>query len=75
MTSTTIDIPTAGSMAAVAPVPSVEDLSAYTFAKFAATYFVGNQTHQFSKRPLKSALLEMSRPMDEIAAQVRTAQN
>lgn len=69
MTSTTIDIPTAGPVAA--PVPAVEDLSAYTFAKFAATYFGGNQTHQFSKRPLKSSLLEMGRTMDEIAAQVR----
>lgn len=45
-----------------------EDLSAYTFQKFAATYFLANVSHQFSKRNLKSSLLDLSMTM-QISAQ------
>lgn len=34
-----------------------EDLSEYKFAKFAATYFQGNTTHTYVRRPLKQPLL------------------
>ncbi|CRL00551.1 CLUMA_CG013811, isoform B [Clunio marinus] len=37
-----------------------EDLSAYSFQKFAATYFMSNVSHKFSKRHLKSSLLNLS---------------
>lgn len=46
-----------------------EDLSAYNFRKFAATYFVKNTNHQYAKRPLKDSLLELPTPDDVIAAQ------
>ncbi|KAK5645798.1 hypothetical protein RI129_004262 [Pyrocoelia pectoralis] len=47
----------------------MEDLSEYNFRKFAATYFVQNNNHQFSKKPLKESLLELPTPDDVIAAQ------
>lgn len=47
-----------------------EDLSEYSFAKFAATYFSGNQSHHFSSKQLKSPLLDLALPADQIAAQV-----
>ncbi|KAB0790860.1 hypothetical protein PPYR_14947 [Photinus pyralis] len=47
----------------------VEDLSAYNFKIFAATYFVRNNNPQFSKKPLKESLLELPTPDDVIAAQ------
>lgn len=47
-----------------------DDLSEYSFAKYAATYFSGNQSHQFSKKQLKSSLLDLILPADQIAAQV-----
>lgn len=37
-----------------------EDLSAYSFQKFAATYFMSNVSHQFSKKHLKTSLLDLS---------------
>ena len=46
-----------------------EDFSAYNFAKFAATYFIKNTNHQYSKRPLKESLLDLPTPDDIIAAQ------
>lgn len=46
-----------------------DDLSAYNFRKFAATYFVKNTNHQYAKRPLKESLLELPTPDDVIAAQ------
>lgn len=41
------------------PLPDDEelDLSEYKFAKFAATYFQGNATHTYIRRPLKQPLL------------------
>ena len=47
----------------------VEDLSEYKFQKFAATYFTGNVNHQYSRRPLKSSLLPLTTPADQLAAQ------
>ncbi|XP_044267931.1 myosin-VIIa-like [Tribolium madens] len=45
-----------------------DDLSAYNFAKFAATYFMKHTNH-YSKRPLKESLLDLPTPDDIIAAQ------
>lgn len=50
-------------------VEEEDDLSAFNFRKFAATYFVNNANHQYAKRPLKSSLLELPTPDDVIAAQ------
>ncbi|KAI4464813.1 myosin vii xv [Holotrichia oblita] len=46
-----------------------EDLSAYNFNKFAATYFRKNVNPAYSKKPLKESLLELPTPDDVIAAQ------
>lgn len=46
-----------------------EDLSEYNFRKFAATYFIANVNHQYSKRPLKGSLLDLPTAMDVVAAQ------
>ncbi|KAK9869439.1 hypothetical protein WA026_003194 [Henosepilachna vigintioctopunctata] len=46
-----------------------EDLSQYNFKIFAATYFTKNINPQYSKRPLKDALLDLPTPDDIIAAQ------
>jgi myosin-7 len=51
-----------------APTRFNEDLSAYSFQKFAATYFMSNVSYQFSKRPLKNSLLNI--PVNlQVAAQ------
>ncbi|XP_053696662.1 myosin-VIIa-like [Sabethes cyaneus] len=49
--------------------PYREDLSDYNFAKYAATYFANNVSYQFSKRKLKSSLLDLTSPADIISAQ------
>lgn len=46
-----------------------EDLSAFNFRKFAATYFTGSNSHQYSKKYLKESLLDLPTPDDTIAAQ------
>uniref|UniRef100_A0A182NTY9 Myosin motor domain-containing protein n=1 Tax=Anopheles dirus TaxID=7168 RepID=A0A182NTY9_9DIPT len=46
-----------------------EDLSDYNFSKFAATYFANNASFQFSKRKLKSSLLDLYSTADVISAQ------
>lgn len=46
-----------------------EDLSEFNFRKFAATYFLSNINHQYSKRPLKESLLDLPTNSDIIAAQ------
>ncbi|XP_011555876.2 myosin-VIIa isoform X2 [Plutella xylostella] len=46
-----------------------EDLSEFKFQKFAATYFQGNVTHQYSKKPLKHPLLPLHTQGDQLAAQ------
>jgi len=45
-----------------------EDLTAYSFQKFAATYFLSNVSHQFSKRIMKTSLLDLPMTM-QISAQ------
>ncbi|XP_058816281.1 myosin-VIIa-like [Topomyia yanbarensis] len=49
--------------------PYREDLSDYNFVKYAATYFANNASYQFSKRKLKSSLLDLTSPADIISAQ------
>ncbi|XP_028966812.1 myosin-VIIa [Galendromus occidentalis] len=54
-------------------IPSVpqdhsEDLSQYTFQKFAATYFQGVQTHIYQKKPIKQSLLPLPTHGDTMAA-------
>ncbi|XP_026680167.1 LOW QUALITY PROTEIN: myosin-VIIa-like [Diaphorina citri] len=46
-----------------------EDLSEFKFQKFAATYFQGNVTHQYSRTPLKHPLLPLHTQGDQLAAQ------
>lgn len=57
----------------VTPVQMVsedeEDLSEFKFQKFAATYFQGNVTHQYSRKPLKHPLLPLHTQGDQLAAQ------
>ncbi|CAG0904558.1 unnamed protein product [Cyprideis torosa] len=45
-----------------------EDLSEYKFQKFAATYFQGNVSHMYSRRPLKQSLLPLETQGDQLAA-------
>ena len=43
-----------------------EDLSEYKFQKFAATYFQGTFTHQYSRKPLKHSLLPLQTQGDQL---------
>ena len=43
-----------------------EDLSEYKFQKFAATYFQGAYSHQYSKKPLKHSLLPLQTQGDQL---------
>lgn len=52
-----------------APSDDDEDLSEFKFHKFAATYFQGNITHQYSRKPLKHSLLPLHTQGDQLAAQ------
>lgn len=45
-----------------------EDLSDYKFPKFAATYFQGAYSHQYSRKPLKHSLLTLQTQGDQLAA-------
>merc|ERR1719367_1439933 len=45
-----------------------EDLSDFKFPKFATTYFQGNVTHQYSRRPLKYSLMPLQTQGDQLAA-------
>ncbi|XP_076836298.1 unconventional myosin-VIIa [Brachyhypopomus gauderio] len=58
------------SMDEALPLPheEQEDLSEYKFAKFAATYFQGNTTHTYVRRPLKHPLLFHEDEGDQLAA-------
>ncbi|KAG5675745.1 hypothetical protein PVAND_005623 [Polypedilum vanderplanki] len=46
-----------------------EDLSEFKFQKFATTYFQGNITHYYSRKPLKHPLLPLQTQGDQLAAQ------
>ena len=54
------------------PVPTapedLEDLSEFSFKKFAAAFFQGQVTHQYSRRPLRQPLLHLATPADRTAA-------
>ncbi|XP_017574409.1 unconventional myosin-VIIa isoform X1 [Pygocentrus nattereri] len=50
------------------PEEEQEDLSEYKFPKFAATYFQGNITHTYVRRPLKQPLLFHEDEGDQLAA-------
>ncbi|XP_076323728.1 myosin-VIIa-like isoform X2 [Tachypleus tridentatus] len=45
-----------------------EDLTDYTFQKFAATYFQGNLSHEYQRRQLKNSLLSLPTQSDVLAA-------
>ncbi|CAH2066249.1 unnamed protein product, partial [Iphiclides podalirius] len=49
--------------------PQEESFDEFNFRKFAATYFQGNTSHQYSRKPLKSSLLDLPLPIDQFAAQ------
>ncbi|CAK1603416.1 unnamed protein product [Parnassius mnemosyne] len=56
----------------VIPLPLEEQdepFDEFNFRKFAATYFPGNTSHQYSRKPLKTSLLDLPSPMDKVAAQ------
>ena len=54
------------------PVPTapedLEDLSEFSFKKFAVAFFQGQVTHQYSRRPLRQPLLHLNTPADRTAA-------
>ncbi|XP_049868627.1 myosin-VIIa-like [Pectinophora gossypiella] len=59
-------------LSSVIPIPQdaeEETFDEYNFRKFAATYFLGNTSHQYSRKPLKQSLLELPSFMDTVAAQ------
>ena len=43
-----------------------EDLSDFKFPKFATTYFQGNVSHQYSRRPLKYSLMPLQTQGDQL---------
>jgi myosin-7 len=45
-----------------------ENLDEYVFSKFAATYFQGNATPEYTKKPLKQPLLQLKSEGDQLAA-------
>lgn len=45
-----------------------ENLDEYIFTKFAATYFQGNASPEYSKKPLKQSLLPLKSEGDQLAA-------
>ncbi len=47
-----------------------EDLSEFKFQKYAATYFQGNITHQYSKKPLKHPLLPLHTQGDQLVSRI-----
>ncbi|XP_063977015.1 myosin-VIIa-like isoform X2 [Diachasmimorpha longicaudata] len=46
-----------------------DDLSAFHFSKFAATYFAANIAPQYSRRPLKQSLLDLPLPSDQLSSE------
>ncbi|KAJ8877055.1 hypothetical protein PR048_021507 [Dryococelus australis] len=48
------------------PAPDRKDLSEFNFRKFAMTYFRGNINFQYSRRPIRHSLLELSHPGDQL---------
>lgn len=59
-------------MSSIIPMPQEyeeEQFDEFNFRKFAATYFSGNTSHQYSRKPLRHSLLELPSPMDKVASQ------
>ncbi|CAG9784601.1 unnamed protein product [Diatraea saccharalis] len=55
----------------VLPLPQEDEeetFDEFNFRKFAATYFLGNISHLYSRRPLKNSLLDLPSPIDIMAA-------
>ena len=52
-----------------------EDLSEFGFLKFAKTFFQGNITHQYSRRPLRHSLLPLSAPGDKAVSLTKIHKN
>ncbi|XP_052782593.1 myosin-VIIa-like isoform X3 [Mya arenaria] len=51
------------------PMPvDEEDISGYKFAKFSATFFQGNATHTYIRRPIRTSLLQLKSESDHLAA-------
>lgn len=50
-------------------VENEEDLSEYSFRKYAATHFIHNANYQYSKKPLKESLHLLPTPDDVLASQ------
>ncbi|XP_060573750.1 myosin-VIIa-like isoform X3 [Ruditapes philippinarum] len=51
------------------PLPlDEEDISEYKFSKFAATFFQGNATHTYIRRPIRTSLLQLKSESDHLAA-------
>ena len=48
--------------------PDEEDLSEYKFSKFAATFFQGNATHTYIRRPIRTSVLDLKSEGDHLAA-------
>lgn len=49
--------------------PEEEQFDEFDFKKFAATYFLGNMSYQYSRKPLKHSLLDLPSPIDKMASQ------
>ena len=61
-------------MAGVPEAPEYDkDTSEYNFQKFAKTYFHGNITHQYSRRPIKHSLLNLSTNGDNAVSKATEA--
>ncbi|XP_041973000.1 myosin-VIIa-like [Aricia agestis] len=46
-----------------------ESFDEFNFKKFAATYFLGNTSHQYSRKHLRHSLLDLPSPIDKMASQ------
>ncbi|XP_063838937.1 myosin-VIIa-like [Ostrinia nubilalis] len=66
---TTTAKPEITSVIPIPQAPEEEPFDEFNFRKFAATYFLGNLSHLYSRRPLKHSLLDLPSPIDKIAAQ------
>ena len=51
-----------------------EDLSEFKFQKYASTYFQGNVTHQYSRKPLKYSLLPLQTQGDQLVSKTENIQ-
>ncbi|CAH2104913.1 unnamed protein product [Euphydryas editha] len=66
---TTAEKPMISSIIPLPKEPEEEPFDEFDFKKFAATYFLGNITCQYSRKPLKHSLLDLPSPIDKMASQ------